>query len=213
TCSRLSQPPVPWSRRSCWSRLRRSPAISRPTRSSWRPLHDDRRARTPASRPEPAAHRPRPRSCTPGSPRRFRRGDPGALRRDRAAAGRARRPRNGRLTERSKTGAAAPSYSGQNTHETKERRTMWTRLARRVVPLAVLAAVGAGVAVAATGAHSGTVNSTNNAKYGALVVNAGGRTLYHMTSEKNGHIVCTGACAKFWPPLTIAKGAKPTAGA
>ena len=90
---------------------------------------------------------------------------------------------------------------------------MWTRLARRVVPLAFLAAVGAGVAVAATGSHTGTVNSTNNAKYGALVVNAGGRTLYHMTSEKNGHIVCTGACAKFWPPLTIAKGAKPTAGA
>ena len=90
---------------------------------------------------------------------------------------------------------------------------MWTRLARRVVPMAFIAAVGAGVAVAATSAHTGTVNSTNNAKYGALVVNAGGRTLYHMTSEKNGHIVCTGACAKFWPPLTVANGAKPTAGA
>lgn len=90
---------------------------------------------------------------------------------------------------------------------------MWTRLVRRAVPLAFLAAVGAGVAVAATGAHNGTVDSTSNAKYGALVVNAGGRTLYHMTSEKNGHIVCTGACAKFWPPLTVAQGAKPTAGA
>lgn len=88
-----------------------------------------------------------------------------------------------------------------------------TRVVRRVVPLALLAGVGAGVAVAATGAHTGTVNSADNAKYGALVVNASGRTLYHMTSEKNGHIVCTGACAKFWPPLTIAAGAKPTAGA
>ena len=89
---------------------------------------------------------------------------------------------------------------------------MTTRLVRRVLPLALLAALGAGVAVAATTAHSGTVSSTANAKYGALLVNASGRTLYHMTSEKNGRIVCTGSCAKFWPPLVIKNGMKPTAG-
>lgn len=89
---------------------------------------------------------------------------------------------------------------------------MTTRLVRRVLPLALLAALGAGVAVAATTAQSGTVSSAANAKYGALLVNASGRTLYHMTSEKNGRIVCTGSCAKFWPPLVIKKGMKPTAG-
>ena len=33
-----------------------------------------------------------------------------------------------------------------------------------------------------------------------------------MTSEKKGKIVCTGACATFWPPLVLKAGAKPTAG-
>jgi len=89
---------------------------------------------------------------------------------------------------------------------------MTRRLVRRVLPLALLAALGAGVAVAATTAHSGTVSSAANAKYGALLVNAGGRTLYHMTSEKRGKIACTGTCAKFWPPLVIKQGTKPTAG-
>jgi predicted lipoprotein with Yx(FWY)xxD motif len=89
---------------------------------------------------------------------------------------------------------------------------MTIRLVRRVLPLALLAALGAGVAVAATTAHSGTVSSAVNAKYGALLVNASGRTLYHMTAEKRGKIVCTGSCAKFWPPLVIQKGTKPTAG-
>ncbi len=91
---------------------------------------------------------------------------------------------------------------------------MTTRLVRRALPLAMLAALGAGVAVAfaATTAHSGTVSSAANAKYGALLVNASGHTLYHMTAEKRGKIACTGSCAKFWPPLVIKQGTKPTAG-
>ena len=39
-----------------------------------------------------------------------------------------------------------------------------------------------------------------------------GRTLYHLTAEKRGKIGCTGTCAQAWPPLTIKKGSKPTAG-
>jgi predicted lipoprotein with Yx(FWY)xxD motif len=89
---------------------------------------------------------------------------------------------------------------------------MTTRLLSRVLPLALLAALGAGVAVAATTAQSRTVSSAANARYGALLVNASGRTLYHMTSEKRGKIACTGSCAKFWPPLVIKKGTKATAG-
>jgi predicted lipoprotein with Yx(FWY)xxD motif len=89
---------------------------------------------------------------------------------------------------------------------------MGTRFLRRVLPLGLLAAVGASVAVAATAASHGTVNSVASAKYGSLLATANGRTLYHMTSEKRGKIVCTGACTSFWPPLVIKAGAKPTAG-
>jgi predicted lipoprotein with Yx(FWY)xxD motif len=88
---------------------------------------------------------------------------------------------------------------------------MGTRIVRRVLPLALLAAIGAGVAVAATGTHTGTVN-TAATKYGTVLVSSNGRTLYHLTAEKRGKIACAGACAKAWPPLTIKKGSKPTAG-
>jgi predicted lipoprotein with Yx(FWY)xxD motif len=46
-----------------------------------------------------------------------------------------------------------------------------------------------------------------------ILISPSGRTLYHMTVEKGKKIVCTGECAKFWPPLLIKRGAKPTAGA
>ncbi len=88
---------------------------------------------------------------------------------------------------------------------------MGTRILRRVVPLALLAAIGAGVAVAATAQHTGTVN-TGATKYGTVLVSSTGRTLYHLTAEKRGKIVCTATCAKAWPPLTIKKGSKPSAG-
>lgn len=91
---------------------------------------------------------------------------------------------------------------------------MGSRIGRRVlrvVPLALLAAIGAGVAVAATAKHVGTVN-TAATKVGAVLVSANGRTLYRFTVEKRGKIACTGACAKAWPPLTVKKGTKPTAG-
>ena len=88
---------------------------------------------------------------------------------------------------------------------------MITRIATRVLPLALLAAIGAGMAVAATAVHTGTVN-TGATKYGTILVSANGRTLYHLTAEKRGKIACSGTCAKDWPPLTIKEGAKPTAG-
>ncbi len=36
-----------------------------------------------------------------------------------------------------------------------------------------------------------------------ILVNAGGRTLYHLVHENAHHIVCTGACAKLWPPVLV----------
>ena len=88
---------------------------------------------------------------------------------------------------------------------------MGSRMVRRVLPLALLAAMGAGVAVAATAKHAGTVDR-GATKYGTVLVSANGRTLYRFTVEKRGKIACAGACAKAWPPLTVKKGTRPTAG-
>jgi predicted lipoprotein with Yx(FWY)xxD motif len=86
---------------------------------------------------------------------------------------------------------------------------------RWIVPcLVLLAAAGVGVAMAATmSSKGGTVKAAHNSKYGSLLVSAAGMTLYHYSPDKHGAIKCTAACAKFWPPLVVAHGAKPKAGA
>ena len=89
---------------------------------------------------------------------------------------------------------------------------MRTRLALRVLLLAVVFVVGVGVAMASTMATGGTVKAAKSSKYGSLLVSSTGMTLYHMTSEKPGSIKCTGGCAKFWPPLLLSGAVKPTAG-
>ena len=79
---------------------------------------------------------------------------------------------------------------------------------------AIVAAALAVVAVAQAGTRSGgggTVNAAHNAKFGSLLVNAGGMTLYHYTAEKRGSIACTGACTQLWPPVLVKT--KPIAGA
>jgi predicted lipoprotein with Yx(FWY)xxD motif len=83
------------------------------------------------------------------------------------------------------------------------------------VRFAVIAVVTA-VAVSATVADAAlptTVKSTNISALGKILVSASGRTLYHNAFEKKNIIKCTGSCASEWPPLVIAAGAKPVAGA
>lgn len=46
---------------------------------------------------------------------------------------------------------------------------------------------------------------------GTILVDPGGRPLYHLISEKGKSIRCTGGCAKTWPPVLLPKGS--TAGA
>ena len=59
-----------------------------------------------------------------------------------------------------------------------------------------------------------TVKTAFNKKLGkTVVVTPGGLTLYHNTQEKNHRIRCTGGCAQAWPPLLVAAGSKPLAGA
>ena len=83
---------------------------------------------------------------------------------------------------------------------------------RRLLGLAVLALVlvgcgsssdddGGGVA----GGGKAPVASADKAKVGRVVVDAQGFTLYRFTAEAQGRPVCTGACAKTWPPATVTK--------
>jgi len=93
---------------------------------------------------------------------------------------------------------------------------MRSRVIKWLIPLVVIGAVGAGVAMAATGSmrsNGGTVNAVKSSKYGTILVSSNGRTLYRYSLDKKGVSVCTGACAKFWPPLLVKTGAKPTVGA
>ena len=83
----------------------------------------------------------------------------------------------------------------------------------------VAAAVGVAIAIAAgggsggSGASSGggaTVSVQKIGGAGSVLVDSKGRPLYRSDQEKNGMVLCTGACLSFWQPLTV-KGA-PKAG-
>jgi predicted lipoprotein with Yx(FWY)xxD motif len=90
--------------------------------------------------------------------------------------------------------------------------------------IAVIAAVAAAVAVSAavwsgTGAASArhvtkspTVMTRKVGKYGVILVNGKGLTLYMFVPDKRKRVTCKASCAVIWPPLKIKAGQKPTAG-
>lgn len=76
-------------------------------------------------------------------------------------------------------------------------------------------AVGVAGAVLATGgaAVTPTVKSASNTALGTtILVGATGRTVYHYTDDHGKNVDCKGACLKTWPPVLVAKSAKPVAG-
>jgi predicted lipoprotein with Yx(FWY)xxD motif len=98
--------------------------------------------------------------------------------------------------------------------EAKE-NVMLGRAIRWALPIALLAPIGVGVAVAATGsAHSSkaTVKAVKNAKFGTVLASSSGRTLYRYTLDRKGVNNCTkdATCAKYWPRLLVKGTAKPT---
>lgn len=47
--------------------------------------------------------------------------------------------------------------------------------------------------------------------HATILVDQAGRTLYHLSVERQGHFICaSGSCLAFWHPLVVAKGVKPT---
>ena len=90
---------------------------------------------------------------------------------------------------------------------------MALRLSRGSLGAAGLGLV-VGMAALAAGAAAFTMKSASNSALGTtIVVSATGRTLYHYTPDKKNAATCTGTCATTWPPLLIAAGKKPVAGA
>jgi predicted lipoprotein with Yx(FWY)xxD motif len=52
-----------------------------------------------------------------------------------------------------------------------------------------------------------TVSTAKVANVGTVLTTSGGLTLYRFTEDPTGSSVCSGACAKIWPPMFAAKGA------
>ena len=88
--------------------------------------------------------------------------------------------------------------------------TTMTRAAAWTAALLVaLSAVAVGVAGAAAKPMVGTAQ--NARLHATILVNASGRTLYHLSVERKGHFICLDkTCLSFWHPLLVPKGTKPT---
>jgi predicted lipoprotein with Yx(FWY)xxD motif len=82
---------------------------------------------------------------------------------------------------------------------------------------AVTAAVSTGSALAtrsttgSVGKSSVVVSTRKLPKLGTVLVNSKGLTLYMFVPDKRKKVTCVKSCAVIWPPLKLAKGAKPVA--
>lgn len=75
--------------------------------------------------------------------------------------------------------------------------------------VAVAGVAGVAIAIAATTGSSGssatgaTVSVKSISGAGRVLVDSKGRALYRSEQERNGRVLCTGACLSFWQPLTV----------
>jgi predicted lipoprotein with Yx(FWY)xxD motif len=86
----------------------------------------------------------------------------------------------------------------------------WIKLLTAVAAGAVLASIGAALAVGGVASSHGAVVKVAKSPDGRILVDSKGITLYDFVPDKGTTSVCYGACAALWPPL-ITKG-KPVAG-
>jgi len=59
---------------------------------------------------------------------------------------------------------------------------------------------------ASGGAGSVSISMGKAGSLGSVLTGPNGHTLYLLTTEHNGQIMCTGSCAQAWPPLTVPSG-------
>ena len=78
-----------------------------------------------------------------------------------------------------------------------------------VTALLATAVLGAGLAAGSSAARATTVKAAKS-RFGKIIVDGRGRTLYLFEKDRRGHSACSGTCATYWPPLLTS--AKPVAG-
>jgi predicted lipoprotein with Yx(FWY)xxD motif len=61
----------------------------------------------------------------------------------------------------------------------------------------------AGQTISNQAAATPTLKAATDAKYGKILVNADGMTLYQRDTDTSTSVTCTGACATIWPPVTV----------
>jgi predicted lipoprotein with Yx(FWY)xxD motif len=95
--------------------------------------------------------------------------------------------------------ASAKQNSPRNSPRRRRRRLLELGLAGGALALVALFAA---IALASSAL---TVDAAANTKLGEKVlVNSQGRTLYVLTPETAGHLLCKSSeCLQFWPPLTV----------
>ena len=81
------------------------------------------------------------------------------------------------------------------------------RLSSRFISILAAPLLLAGAAGAYASNHSQAAPSLVSMASGHLLVNAKGFTLYVFAKDSKNKSACSGQCAKFWPPVPVAKGA------
>jgi predicted lipoprotein with Yx(FWY)xxD motif len=94
-------------------------------------------------------------------------------------------------------------FGSQADKKVRSRRPGAANLTRSVAALALL--LCGSLVATALAASSMTIGSASNSSLGErVVVNAKGHTLYALSPETAGHLLCKSSeCLKFWPPLTV----------
>ncbi len=90
----------------------------------------------------------------------------------------------------------------------------WSFGVSMAVLCAVLLAIGilpSSVSAAGSASAVPTVKVAQDTKYGNILTDAQGMTLYVFKKDKPGESMCSGTCVKNWPPLTVPEGMQPAA--
>jgi len=90
---------------------------------------------------------------------------------------------------------------------------MMTKNVLWIAALGLLAAILPGRLFAeGVSEKNATVVVTQSTKYGEILTDNKGRTLYVFEKDTPEASACYGTCAEFWPPLLLGDGQKPVAG-
>lgn len=83
-----------------------------------------------------------------------------------------------------------------------------------IVLLGASAVAGTLVQPGTAGASSSPtkVTTAHNKTWGTILVLGNGTTVYRLTTDSKNKSVCSGQCAKYWPPVLLAAGQKSAIG-